>query len=72
MLRKMVRKPAVLAALGGISNSTFYAGIAAGKYPKGTKIDPDGRSVAWWEDELEAIQKAAIERQGAAFGAVRT
>jgi predicted DNA-binding transcriptional regulator AlpA len=62
MLRKAVRKPVVLAALG-ISNSTFYDGIAKGKYPKGTKIDPAGRLVVWWEDEIESIQKAAVARQ---------
>jgi prophage regulatory protein len=43
----------------------LYDGIAKGKYPKGTKIDPGGRVVIWWDDEIEAIQKAAIERQEA-------
>jgi len=65
MVRKAMRRPAVLDALG-IRNSTFYDGIAKGKYPKGTKIDPDGRTVVWWEDEIEAIQKAAVERAGQA------
>ena len=65
MVRKAMRKSAVLAALG-LSNSTFYDGIAKGKYPKPTKIDPDGRIVIWFEDEIEAIQRAAIERQSVA------
>jgi len=65
MVRKALRKPAVLDALG-VSNSTFYEGIAKGKYPKGTKIDPDGRNVVWWDDEIEAIQKAAVARAKAA------
>jgi prophage regulatory protein len=64
MVRKAMRKPAVLAALG-CSNSTFYDGIAKGKYPKGTKLDPDGRVTIWFEDQIEAIQKAAVERQAA-------
>lgn len=64
MVRKALRKPAVLSALG-VSNSTFYDGIAKGKYPKGTKIDPDGRVVVWWADEIEAFQQRAIERQAA-------
>jgi len=61
MVRRAMRKPAVLVALG-CKNSTFYDGIAKGKYPKGTKIDPEGRLVIWWEDEIEAIQKAAADR----------
>ena len=69
MLRKALRKPAVLAALG-VSNSTLYAGIAAGKFPKGTKVDPDGRLVVWFEDQIEAIQKRTIERT--ATNAVRS
>ena len=62
MLRKALRKPAVLAALG-VSNSVLYDGITRGVYPRGMKIDPAGRNVIWWEDEIIAVQKAAIERQ---------
>jgi prophage regulatory protein len=65
MVRKAMRKPAVLGALG-LSNSTFYAGIAKGKYPKGTKLDPEGRVVIWFEDEIEAIQKRAVDHQNMA------
>ena len=62
MVRRAMRKPAVLDALG-IGNSTFYDGIAKGKYPRGVKLDPEGRVVVWWADEIEKIQKAAVERQ---------
>lgn len=38
------RLPAVLEALG-VSKTTFYAGIQAGKFPKGVKLGP--RLTAW-------------------------
>jgi len=62
MPRKAMRKPDVLKATGW-SNSTLYAKIGAGKFPKGVRLDPDGRAVVWFEDQVEAIQKAAVERQ---------
>jgi prophage regulatory protein len=62
MVRKVMRKPAVLAATG-FSNSSLYEKIASGRFPKPTKLDPEGRTVIWFEDEVEAWQKAAIERQ---------
>ncbi len=62
MVRKVMRKPEVLKATG-FSNSTLYDKINAGKFPKPTKLDPDGRIVIWFEDEIEAWQKAAVERQ---------
>jgi len=65
MVRKLLRKPVVLQATGW-SNSTLYDKIAKGKFPKPVKIDPDGRVVGWWEDEIEAIQKAAADRQSVA------
>ena len=65
MVRKAMRKPAVLAAFGW-GNSTLYAKIAQGKFPKPTKLDPDGRVVIWFEDEVEAIQKRAVDRQNMA------
>jgi prophage regulatory protein len=64
MLRKALRKQAVLAATGW-SNTTLYDRIAKGKFPKGTKLDPDSFIVVWFEDEVEALQKRAIERQSA-------
>jgi prophage regulatory protein len=65
MTRKAMRKPAVLAATGW-SNSTLYDKIAKGKFPKPTKLDPDGRVVVWFEDQVEEFQKRAIERQAVA------
>ncbi len=61
MTRKVMRKPAVLAATGW-SNSTLYEKIKSGRFPKGTKLDPDGRAVIWFEDEIVEIQKRAAER----------
>jgi len=63
-VRISARKKRCLAATGW-SNSTFYKKISEGKFPKGTKLDPDGRAVTWFEDQLEAFQKAATERQAA-------
>ncbi len=65
MTRNALRKPAVLAATGW-SNSTLYDKIKAGKFPKGTKIEPEGRVVIWFEDQVAAFQKAAVERQAQA------
>lgn len=55
-VRKALRLPAVLAATGW-SQSTLYAKMASGKFPRGTKLDPDGQSRVWFEDEVEAFQK---------------
>jgi prophage regulatory protein len=60
--RKVLRKKAVLDATGW-SNSTLYAKIAAGRFPRPFKPDPDGRVSCWFSDEVAAFQKRAIERQ---------
>jgi predicted DNA-binding transcriptional regulator AlpA len=59
MVRKVMRLPAVLAATG-YAKPTLYAKIKELKFPKGTKLDPNGRAVVWFEDEIEAFQKAAV------------
>jgi predicted DNA-binding transcriptional regulator AlpA len=59
MVRKVMRRPAVLTATGWC-RASLYAKIAEGKFPKGTKLDPDGNAVVWFEDEVEAWQKAAV------------
>ena len=59
MIRKVMRLPAVLDATGW-AKPTLYAKIAAKKFPAGTKLDPDARAVVWFEDEVEAFQKAAV------------
>jgi prophage regulatory protein len=58
-MRTVLRKPAVLAATGW-SNSTLYDKIKAGKFPPPTRIDPNGRVVIWFQDEVEAVQKMAV------------
>ena len=62
MVRKVMRLPAVLAATGW-AKPILYAKIADGKFPKGTKLDPEARAVVWFEDEVEAFQKAAVAAQ---------
>jgi predicted DNA-binding transcriptional regulator AlpA len=64
MVRKVMRLPAVLAATGW-AKATLYAKIENGKFPKGTKLDPDARAVVWFEDEIEAFQKAAVSAAAA-------
>jgi predicted DNA-binding transcriptional regulator AlpA len=64
MVRKVMRKPAVLAATGW-PPSTLYWKISQGIFPKGTKLDPTGRAVVWFEDEVEAFQKKALEAAAA-------
>ena len=70
MVRKAMRMPAVLAATGW-SKPTLFAKIKAGKFPAGTKIDPDGRAVVWWEDQIEAFQKAAMTAAAVPTSALR-
>jgi predicted DNA-binding transcriptional regulator AlpA len=65
MTRNVMRKPDVLRATGW-SNSTLYTKIGEGKFPKGTKIDPEGRIVVWFEDQVKAFQDRAIERNAEA------
>jgi prophage regulatory protein len=65
MTRTVLRKPAVLAATGW-SNSTLYEKIAKGLFPKPVRLDPNGRTVIWFEDEVAAFQKRAIERHSTA------
>jgi predicted DNA-binding transcriptional regulator AlpA len=59
MVRKVMRLPAVLSATG-YCKASWYAKIADGIAPKGTKLDPAGRAVVWFEDEIEAFQKQAV------------
>jgi prophage regulatory protein len=65
MLRKALRKKAVLEATG-LPNSTLYEQIAKGRFPRPVKIDPDGRNVIWWEDEVVAWQASVMARNAAA------
>lgn len=65
MVRKALRKPAVLDATGW-STATLYAKIAAGIFPAGTKLDPHGRAVVWFDDEVAAFQEQARNQTEAA------
>jgi prophage regulatory protein len=65
MVRSILRKSDVLKVTGW-SNSTLYTKMAEGKFPRPTKLDPDGRVVFWFEDEIAELQKLAVERQAAA------
>jgi predicted DNA-binding transcriptional regulator AlpA len=59
MLRIAARLPRAL-QVTGLSKSQFYKKIEEGKIPRGTKIDPEGRIVVWWESDLEELQNRAI------------
>lgn len=65
MVRKVLRLPAVLEATGWCK-ATLYQKIEAGIFPAGTKMDPAARAVVWFEDEVEAYQKAIVEAAAAA------
>jgi predicted DNA-binding transcriptional regulator AlpA len=58
--RIVLRKPGVLAATGW-SNSTLYEKIAKGLFPKPTRLDPSGRCVVWFTDEVAEFQRLAVE-----------
>ena len=69
MVRKVMRLPAVLEATGW-AKPTLYAKIAAKKCPPGKRLDPDGRAVIWFENDIEAVQngtwKPPVEAEAAA------
>ncbi len=43
----------------GMPKSTIYLRIKEGTFPRPVRIDPQGRVVVWWRDEIEKIQAAA-------------
>jgi predicted DNA-binding transcriptional regulator AlpA len=55
-IRKAVRRGRVLEATGW-SVPTLYRKMQERKFPRGTKLEPGGQVVVWWEDEVEAWQK---------------
>ncbi len=61
MVRNALRKADVLRATRW-SNSTLYTKISLGLFPRPVRLDPQGRTVIWWEDEVEEFQKRAVER----------
>jgi predicted DNA-binding transcriptional regulator AlpA len=56
-LQRILRLPEVL-KFTGWCRSTLYERIREGKVPPGTKLDPDGRSVGWFEYQVLAHQRA--------------
>ena len=58
-----------MGAATGWSNSTLYDKMKVGKFPKPTRLDPNGRVVVWFADEVEAFQKRAVERNATTAGA---
>lgn len=49
---RFLRRDSVLNRTG-IGRSTLYLLMAKGQFPKSIKLTPDGRSVAWREDEID-------------------
>lgn len=49
--RRIMRTRAVLEATGW-AKPTLYIKMNEGKFPKNFKLDPNGRAVVWWEDEV--------------------
>jgi len=64
--RKVMRLPDVMRATGW-SRSTIYDKIKAGKFPRPFKPDPDRRVAAWFEDDVAALQRRAIDHQASAL-----
>ena len=65
MVEKVMRLPAVLDATGW-SKQTLYNKMSQGIFPKGTRLDPNGKTVVWFEDEVAAFQAAARTAREAA------
>jgi predicted DNA-binding transcriptional regulator AlpA len=58
MIRKVLRRPAVLSATGW-SEKTLERKVRDKVFPSSHRlgIDPDSRTVVWFEDEVEAWQR---------------
>jgi prophage regulatory protein len=65
VVNKVMRLPAVLGATGW-SKQTLYNKMSQGIFPKGTRLDPNGKTVVWFEDEVAAFQAAARTAREAA------
>lgn len=63
----LLKRPEVRARTT-LSDSTLYRLIEEGEFPRPIKINPNGRAVAWIEDEVEAWIASRIDasRQEAA------
>jgi predicted DNA-binding transcriptional regulator AlpA len=67
-VRKVMRLPAVLEATGR-AKATIYADIAKGNFPAGTRLNPNGRTVVWFADQIEAYQKGQWKPSAAEIAA---
>jgi prophage regulatory protein len=56
--RRLLKLKDSLPKVGNPSRSTFYEGIATGRFPKPVRIGPG--AVRWLEDELEDSVRAMI------------
>ena len=65
MVRRFLRLPAVMEATGW-SRSTVYEKVKQKKMPRPVKLDPAGKAVGWWEDEIAELQERAVEAAGKA------
>ena len=70
MTHKLARLQRAL-EITALRRTAFYEKVAAGIFPKPIKIDPNGRAVAWIEDELLAIQQRAIEARDQAAASAK-
>ncbi len=59
VLRRVLRKPAVLEATGYKSTQLDLL-ISQGKFPKPIRLSEGGRAMGWLEDEVSEYQQARI------------
>jgi prophage regulatory protein len=64
----LLRLPEVL-RLFPVSRSSWYRGIADGRFPQGVKLS--ARAVAWRKSDIDSLIQALVpDRRGSVFGAV--
>ena len=51
--RRMLRARAVMEIMG-FSRSTLWRRVRNGSFPAAVALDPNGNSIAWYEDEVQA------------------
>jgi len=59
ILRRVLRKPEVLAA-SGYRPTQLDLLIEQGKFPRPFRLSEGGRALGWYEDEIIAFQQARI------------
>lgn len=59
--REVMRRADVLKATGW-SVSTLYKKMSDGIFPKPTRLDPEGRAVVWFADQVAAFQSKATAK----------